>query len=181
MHVPFGNSSFQEAHFTPGREGVLRRRRSILLNLNKRLDALQEAKFSRDRQQVTIDEANSKIARLDPVEDVYEIRRLEIDRDEARYRLAGQEKYIADAMIDCETMYAELGTLPECTRLEFEQAERGYWEKRLTSDAIRELNATGRIEIGTSKALDDIGVRAQVEGGIVKFLGVQVLKAIEAK
>lgn len=153
-NVPFGNSVFQNLHFGGGQESPARLYRNALLQLNQKLNVLQECKFRRERSEIDIEEIEHKLK----TSEGFDRRRLEIDLREKRFQLDNELKLIDDIFVEVNTFKYILGTLPEFTREEFEAEEREYWKERLTSDARREIISGGHVGKGTVHSLEQIGI-----------------------
>jgi hypothetical protein len=157
MHnVPFGESAFKLAHFGENLSPE-RKYRHILLQINEKLNALETCKFGRMRLEIDIEEIEKKLETAEG----FEKRRLEVDLQEKKWQLDSQEKLIEDAVIEVDTYRKILAQTPECTREQFEFAERDYWINRLMLDGQRELLVGGRIDSGTIKSLEQIGLQIQ--------------------
>lgn len=157
-HVPFGNSDFQNRHFTNGQESPERRFRHCLLQINQKVQALEACSFRRRRIEIDIAEINYKIKHEES--DTYATARLEIDKEEKECALEAEEKLIEDAMIEIETYENILDGLPDnITRKIFEEAELGYWKKRLLDVAQIEVTSTGTVSVGTMTSLKNIGMQ----------------------
>ena len=174
-NVPFGNSAFQNEHFTDGQEAPERRYRHAMLQLHKKVHALQACEFRRQRIDIDIEELDEKTRDAEG----FELRRLEIDRAEKEWQLKAEEQLIVDAMVEVETYRAMLEDLPKPTREQFEAAELGYWRKRLIGEAKLQY-AAGKIDAGWLIALDKIDVAVHREplegdGEQIRFLDKKLL------
>ena len=163
--VPFGNSAFQNMFFTDGQESPQRRRRHILLQLSKKIQALKACEFRRQRIDIDLEEISEDLTDMKPRGDcqllpaqVREKRRLQIDKAEKEWQLKSEIQLINDAMVEVETYLKMLQGLPKPTRQEFEQGELKYWRQRLEGDARRELVEKSTVGVGTLKALEQIGI-----------------------
>lgn len=152
--VPFGNSLYQIENFTAGKETPERRRRNLLLQIDKKIQALSECSFRRRRCEVDIAEINEKIQTATG----FPKERLLIDKEEKESQLDSELKLIEDAMIELTAMDKMLATLPEINREQFEANEKKYWRARLLSDARREYISTGTISVGTITSLEETGL-----------------------
>jgi len=152
-NVPFGISIFQIQNFTAGKESPYRRYRHCLLQLHQKTITLKGSQFNRERLDIDIEEINEKLKTAVG----FERRRLEVDLKEKQFNLDGEVKLIEDCLIEVAAYEAILNNLPKFTREEFEQAEQGYWEKRLLNDAKREVISSGTITPATIKSLENIG------------------------
>ena len=154
-NVPFGNSIFQITTFGHGQETPERQYRNCLLQLDKKLKALQECKFRRVRLEIDIEELRDKFINEN---NVYGKRRIEVDIEEKTYCLESEIKLIEDALIEVAVYADILKKLPAFTREEFERAEAKYWKKRLLSDMENEVVSTGHVNHDTIKSLGQIGI-----------------------
>ena len=166
--VPFGNSHFQNAFFTDGQETPERRARHILLQLNKKIQALKACEFRRERLEIDLEEIEERIIEASGGmfrrKDERRLRRLEIDKKEKEWGLKSELKLIEDAVIEVETYAKMLERLPKLKdRAQFEAAELRYWQARLKADAARELIAGKRVEAGTQKALSQVGIDTKID------------------
>jgi len=172
-NVPFGNSVFQIQHFISNDHTPERNYRNALLQLHGKLNALQECAFRRRRKEIDIEEMEEKLADLSKSPEMrkYEIRRVKIDLEEARLQLDNEIKFIEDAMVEVKAYEKILDELPDFTREEFEQSEKGYWEQRLLNDARRQIESNGRVDAGFLDSLEKIGLRVKLlpEGGFHVF------------
>lgn len=129
--IPFENSQFQTEHFvinaaiTPERAY-----RAIGLRMHSRLRALREAQFSRQREEVDIDELRAKLSLSET--NKFDKRRYEIDIAEKLSNRAFTEKLINDAIAELNVLYNHFKRLPRFTRIQFERAEAAYFEESLT-------------------------------------------------
>lgn len=159
--VPFGNSQFQIKYFIDGQEGTARRARTIILQLDRKIKALKECEFRRERINIDIDEIKEKLDRYSRHPSGvtnYDKRRLDLELREKEWTLQSELKLIDDAMVEIQTYLSLLEELPELkSRIDFEKKEFEYWVKRLTDDATREYVSTRTISVGTIKALNQIG------------------------
>lgn len=129
--IPFENSQFQTENFvinaalTPERAY-----RAIGLRMNNRLRALQEARFSRMREDVDIDELRAKLSLSET--NKFDRRRYEIDIQQKLSNRAFTEKLINDAIAELNVLYHHFKRLPKFSRKEFEAAEHKYFGESLT-------------------------------------------------
>lgn len=167
-NVPFGNSQFQIQNFM---EGLTPERiyRNVLLQLHQKLNALDECRLSRKRTEIDIEEVKEKLLTAKS----FEAKRLEVDLEEKELQLKKDVKLIEDCLIEVQTYTKTLEGLPKYSREQFELAESGYWQKRLTLEADLELKSTGHISTGTLKSLIQIGAKINEQGQLV-------LKPLEA-
>lgn len=154
-NVPFGNSIFQITAFGHGQETPERQYRNCLLQLDKKLKALQECKFHRFRLEIDIEELRDKLMEET---NIYQKRRIEIDIEEKTYHLENEIKLIEDALIEVAVYENILNKLPTFTRKEFEMSEAKYWKLRLLDDMKNEITSTGIVSKDTIKSLGQIGI-----------------------
>ncbi len=156
--VPFGNSRFQNEHFTDGQEAPERRRRHALLQLMKKTDALHACELRRERTDIDLEQLSIEIAGA--ATGSFPHRRLLIDEKEKEWQLAGEIQLINDALVEVETYMAILADLPPLeNRAQFEGGEQHHWELRLMGDAARQIVERGTIDVGTQKSLGEIGIK----------------------
>lgn len=153
-NVPFGDSMFQINKFNRGQETPARLYRNCLLQLDKKIRALNECKFRRRRIEIDIAELKSKLHK----DNSFDKQRHEIDIEEKEYQLDNELKLIEDAFIEVETYKQILKTLPVFTREEFERNEEEYWKRRLLGDMKNEVLSTGSTASDTIKSLGQIGI-----------------------
>jgi hypothetical protein len=133
--IPFENSKFQtEAFVIAAQITPERAYRSIGLRMMAKLRALNEAKFSRMKQQVDLDEIDYKLK--DDKLDVFEKRRQEIKKQELLSGNYWSDKLINDAIQELNVLYKHFKNLPRYTRDQFESAEKLHFEQRLNRQVI---------------------------------------------
>lgn len=152
-NVPFGMSQFQIHNFVANQETPERVYRNVLLQLDTKIKAMQECSFRRQRRELDIEEIKEKQKTATGID----IKRLDIDLEEAEYYLDNELKLIEDCAIEIATYEKILLALPEFTRKQFEQSEPIYWKERLMLDAQHEIRSTGTVGIGTIKSLHQMG------------------------
>lgn len=151
--IPFGESKFQIEKLIVSHQSDERNLRQVLLQINARLNALNEAKFKRRRLEIDLKEKISKIE----LSNGFDKERLKIDIEEIEYKLNNEEKFIKDALIELNYYYEIFKKLPKVTRDQFESSEKEYWINRLMADAKSEFLSTTRISVGTIQSLNKIG------------------------
>jgi hypothetical protein len=154
-NVPFGNSQFQIEAFIAGEETPERTYRTVLLQLNEKLNALQECKFRRKRLEIDMTELEEKIASS---KNKFEVERAKVDLEEKQWRLDNEVKLINDCGFEIEKYQEILDKLPKFTREEFDAGEHRYWQNRLLDDAKRQHIALGYVDAQTIKSLQQVGV-----------------------
>jgi hypothetical protein len=182
--VPFGNSQFQINTFVGNDITPERTYRNVLLQLNQKLNALQECSFRRRRKEIDIKEIEQKLSKRAGMS-TYEPERLKIDLEEATGQLENEIKLIEDAEIEIQTYLKILDSLPEITREQFENSEKKYWQCRLLKDAQREIQSMGHIDRGTLQALEQTGLKVSntIDGKLNIFgsLSDEVKEYLELK
>lgn len=152
-NVPFGNSIFQIKTFCK-KESPEREYRNCLLQLNQKLNTLQECKFRREKLNIDLEEIEEKLSNATG----FEKKRLEIDKREKQYRLDEEIKLIEDALVEIETYKHTLKNLPEFTREQFEKAEFAYWKDKFLSAMKHEVLITGTVLKDTVEQLEKLGI-----------------------
>jgi hypothetical protein len=128
--IPFENSQFQTENFViAGSITPARAYRSIGLRMMTKLGALREAKYSRLRMDIDIEELQEKIA--NPETNKFDRRRAEIDIQEKLESLPYTDKLINDAVVELNQLYEHFKALPKYSREEFETEEGIHFEQRL--------------------------------------------------
>lgn len=133
--IPFENSQFQTENFVIAASITPERAyRSIGLRMFAKLRALNDAKFSRMRMEVDLEELEEKIQ--DPNTNKFDKRRAEIDIEEKRSSLSYTNKLINDAVVELNVLYKHFKSLPKFTREQFEMGERRHFDQRLSRQVL---------------------------------------------
>jgi hypothetical protein len=155
-NIPFDNSDYQNkafvlaAQLTPARAY-----RALGLRMSAKLRAIDELKYSRQREQVDIDEWQSIID--DPDATVFAKRRAQIDIDQKRSVRNYTDKLLNDAILELDLLYAEFQKFPRYTREQFELEERKHFELSLQSQLESSVHAPGAIgAIDSIKAMNHV-------------------------
>jgi hypothetical protein len=128
--IPFENSKFQTDNFViAGSITPARAYRSIGLRMMSKIEALREAKYSRKRMEIDIEELQEKIA--NPETNKFERRRAELDIEQKLESLPYADKLINDAVVELNYLYEHFKALPKYSREEFESEESIHFEQRL--------------------------------------------------
>ena len=162
--IPFENSDFQNkafvlaAQLTPARAY-----RAIGLRMSAKLRAIDELKYSRQREQVDIDEWQSIID--DPDTTVFAKRRAQIDIDQKLSIRNYTDKLLNDTIHELDLLYSEFQKFPRYTREQFELEEQKHFELSLTSQLESAVQAPGAIgAIESIKALNHYNpLKLQIE------------------
>jgi len=129
--IPFENSQFQtEAFVIAAQVTPERAYRSIGLQMNSKIQALNEAKYSRAKEDIDIEELEFKIA--DPTTNKFDRRRFQLDIEQKLANRPYTDKLINDALQELNVLYHHFKTLPRYTRDEFEAGEKTHFEVKLT-------------------------------------------------
>jgi hypothetical protein len=151
--IPFENSAFQNTTFvlaaalTPGRAY-----RALGLRMSAKLRAIEELNFSRQREQVDIDQWQSKID--DPDTNEFTKRRCQINIDQ---KLSGRNytnKLLNDAIQELNVLYAEWKKYPAYTREQFEAEELQHFTLSLQRQI--EAGKTVPAAMGALMSMNDI-------------------------
>lgn len=137
--IPFENSQFQTDKFVVGAQLTpARAYRAILLRLNNRIQALNEAKYSLAREDIDIEELEAKIAAEEQKKEQnsFDIRRWKLDIAQKRERRAYTAKLAHDAITEVNHLYSCFKRFPRYTREQFEAEEEKHFLIDLTRQTI---------------------------------------------
>lgn len=133
--IPFGNSTFQNEAFVEAAQITPERAyRAVLLNLNQQLEALRSAYFNLRREDVEIRRLQAKIE-ADGVNE-FDREIAAIDLEEKQLQRRQTQKLVNDALIAVEHWNARMNAYPAYTREQFELAEAGHFEHKLSRQEI---------------------------------------------
>ena len=156
--LPFGDSQAKKIAFAAGQDGPAQELRHHALQLRLKLGDLKRAQFGRQRTLVDIEGLERELERT---RNDLDRRRIEIDLAEKRWELVDGEKYIADALLECQAHQVRIDQLPPiATREDYERQEAAYWVRKLLIDIHDQETATGRADVGTIAALRQLGLPA---------------------
>ncbi len=130
MDIPFENSAFQNKAFvmaqqhTPGRAF-----RSIGLRMFSKIQALKEAAYARQLDDIDIEELRFKINAEET--SPFDKRRFEIQINQKLDSRKWTDKLAGDALAELNTLYAEFKKFPAYTRESFEAEELQHFQTRL--------------------------------------------------
>ena len=128
--IPFENSDFQNANFVLAAQITpARAYRAIGLRMSSKLRAIQELKFSRQIEDIDIEELREKIA--NPDTSSFDRRRAEIEINKKLSSTEYTDKLLNDAIHDLNYMYAEFKKYPRYTREQFEAEESQHFTESL--------------------------------------------------
>lgn len=167
--IPFGNSAFQIVNFVAKEHNPERGLRKVLLEMQTKIVALEEAQIRRKRLDVDLREIEHKLKKAKR----FDRERLEIDREERLMRVGYEDKLIEDAMIEVGIYFSLYEQLPAITREQFELAEQTYWPARLLHEARLQIKQFGAVEKGTLDSLERIGIETSKEADGIKFLEIR--------
>lgn len=129
--IPFENSDFQNKVFViAAQETPARAYRAIGLKMFSKIQAIKELKFTRQLEEVDIDEKQAIINKLDS--SVFDKRRAQIEIDRILSARGYADKLLNDAIHELNFLYSELKKFPQYTREQFELEEYQHFEKKLT-------------------------------------------------
>ena len=133
--IPFENSKFQTESFVIAAQITPERAyRSIGLRMHSKLQALNEAKYSRELEEIQLEEIEDRIANGNL--STFDIRREVIKRDRILSGRNWTNKLINDAISELNLLYKHFKSLPKFTRDQFESAERIHFEQKLNRAAV---------------------------------------------
>jgi hypothetical protein len=141
--IPFENSTFQNKNFvitaqqTPGRAY-----RAIGLKMMSKLQAIEELKYNRLREEIDIEELEEKIKSTSTSE--FDKRRAAIDIQQKLAARPWADKLLNDAIEELNFLYSELQKYPKYNREMFEAEEREHFEAKLRLQL--ETNGNGAVE-----------------------------------
>jgi hypothetical protein len=146
--IPFANSQFQMDNFIVNAEITTGRAyRKVLLQINDRLSALNEAKYNLAKEDIDIEELQEKIK--NPDSNKFDIRRWDLEINRKIELRQGIMKLVNDAIYDVTHLYQIFSKMPKYTREQFEAEEKEHFEISLQRQALK-------IE-GASSSLLDMG------------------------
>jgi hypothetical protein len=160
--IPFENSDFQNKAFVlAGQYTPARAYRALGLKLSTKLRAINELKFSRQREEVDLAEKRAIINSFWKTK--YDKRRAQIDIDQTLSNVNYTNKLLNDAIHELNVLYAEFKKFPRYTREQFEAEEHKHFETRLNTQieaSIKYGGAAGSVEslhhMGLSNTFDNI-------------------------
>lgn len=148
LEIPFENSDFQndffvlKSNYTPGRAY-----RSLLLRLSAKIQALQEARYNLEKEQIDIEESQFKLEHEADNLSPFEKRRIELELKRHQEKADYLEKLVYDAVHEVQHLYAIFQKFPKYTREQFEKEEKEHFQIKL-----------GRSVAGINGALDSLTV-----------------------
>lgn len=164
--IPFENSDFQtEAFVIAAQITPERAYRAIGLRMHSKLQALQEAKFARQLEEIDIEELQAKIE--DPSTSSFDRRRHQIEINKKLSGRAWSDKLINDAIHELNILYGHFKALPKYSREDFERGERRHFEQRL----LRQVNG----QAGAAESL----LNMSLDSAFLNLFEQQVAKAPE--
>lgn len=130
--IPFENSRYQTKMFViQAQQTPARAYRSIGLQMMGKIQAIKEMKYSRDLEDVDIDEWQSLIESTDT--SAFEKRRLNIKIRKALDGRSYTDKLLNDAIIELNCLYDEFQKYPKYTREIFESEEEEHFSLKLAN------------------------------------------------
>jgi hypothetical protein len=133
--IPFDNSTYQtEAFVISAQITPARAYRTIGLSINSKLSAVSNAKFERLREDIDIEELQSKID--DETTSVWDRRRFKLDIEQKLHNRPFADKLINDALTELNVLYSHFQALPRYTRKQFELQEQVHFEQKLNRQLV---------------------------------------------
>lgn len=140
--IPFENSEFQNKAFVLAAQITPERAyRQLGLRLHTRLSALNHAKFTKMREEVSINEKLYLSSLAGTSE--FDKQRYAIDIMELEASREMTNKLINDCLVECNYLYNEFKKFPRYTREQFEAAEEQHFIERSKRQV---LGVTGAAE-----------------------------------
>jgi hypothetical protein len=102
--------------------------------MHSKLAALNEAKFSRMKEQVDLDEIDYKLQSGELNQ--FDRRREEIKKQQILSTRGWTDKLINDAISELNVLYKHFKSLPKYTREQFESGEKLHYEQKLNRQAL---------------------------------------------
>jgi len=145
--IPFGNSDYQEITFVvaPGQTPE-RMYRAAIMQMSSRLEALTQAYFNLQREDLEIEELEHELSSGGTD---FRARRLQIDLAEKRLKRLNLKKLVDDAVRTYNLLNEIVSHIPKPTREQFELAEPTHFKAKLerSRDLITQFgSASGPIE-----------------------------------
>jgi hypothetical protein len=128
--IPFENSDFQTMNFVIGSQITpARAYRSIGLRIHSKIQALNEAKYGRLKDDIDIAELREKVDNPDTSK--WDKARAEIDIQQKLEGRRFTDKLINDALHELNVLYSVFKQMPEYNRERFEEEESFHFAERL--------------------------------------------------
>lgn len=155
--IPFGNSDYQNKVFVLGSQVTPARQfRALTLRLRDRINALREAYYSLQKEDIDLEEMAEKLSgKLDK----YDQARMLIDREQKLSQRKDTQKMVDDALHEVNYLVSLWRGMKHPTHEEFEAEEQLHFEKVLQRQA---LGITGALE-----SLADMGLAITEKGELV--------------
>jgi len=148
LHVQKPRSDEQLSAFVAGQHDTEARRwQQVVIEISIKLDDLE---FARIKQR----QLDRKIAAFDALCDS----EAHDEADLLRIAYRQNARAILGAERELETLYALYQSMPRFTRAQIEADEKNYWRARTIRQAINELMACGRIQVGNLDQLRQLGI-----------------------
>lgn len=128
--IPFGNSDYQNKAFVMAAEMTpARAYRHIGLRMFNRIAAIKELKYSRQLEDVDIEEKEYEI--LQSSTTPFDIKRKKIELEQIFDNRTRSDKLLNDAIKELDCLYFEFSKFPQYTRLQFEEEEETHFDLKL--------------------------------------------------
>jgi len=155
QEIPLGNSDYQDRVFVLGSQITPARQfRALALRLRDRVNALREAYYNLQREDIDLAEMGEKLSGDELGK--YERARMLVDREQKLSQRRDTQKMVDDALHEVNTLIALWREVPHPTREQFEAEEPIHFQKSLQRQA---LGITGALE-----SLADMGLAVNQKG-----------------
>lgn len=159
-------SDYQLLNFVVGdHETPERKYAQVVIELHVKMSVLRKAVVNQRKL----------IKRIKQEQDIDEKELLIIDLEDLDFSITG-------AIREFNTLYAIYSDLPKFTAEELQNAETEYWHKRLTRQALIDIEANGRIGTGNLNALRQANMLPEFNSSVEKlrdkFLNVDAIKTL---
>jgi len=155
--IPFDKSAYQIVTFIEAEAGTPERAyRSLLLNLDERIQSLQHCYYNLKREDVELRKQERSLA---AEKDDLERELIEIKIEETHLNRVRLKKLVNDALKDVALYQERIALYPEFTREQFENAEKSYFKQKADKviSASREAGS-----MGAHGALGEIAMQKQL-------------------
>lgn len=134
FEIPFGNTGFQtDAFVVAAQITPARAYRAVGLEISSKIQAVLEYKYKEAKENIDIEELESKIS--DPETSEFDRRRHRVD---IQYKIECRKfsaKLLRDALAELNILYGHFKALPKLTNEEFEMKEPEYFVEKLQRES----------------------------------------------
>lgn len=172
LEIQQPRTAFVLEKFVVGQHDTLEMQFSqCVLELQIKYDNLRRAKLNKRKIEIKIRESEEKNTELD-----------QIEADLMRIDLEEQDRAVLGALREFESLYKIYQSFPKkYTRQEIDHAQEQYWRLRLARQAQQDMQATGRIGVGNSEALRQIGLTGNPQLDHVREIEKKYLEVGDVK